>query len=239
MNNHKKSYGFSLVELAIVIVIISIIVAGVLAGQAVVNSAQLRKLYSDFVDKEIAVNAFYSKFDYLPGDFPSAYSLWGTSCNAVQATCDGDGDGLVEDNNGEWLAGWRHLSLAGLVKGDYTGVILPSALPGSEGAAISINLPKTVRDSSMSLYGSQPFGVLASKVSNGNSFYPVITYNELLSMDTKYDDGVVSFGEGKIRGQAGLISGSRENNPVFSPNCSLGSGIDEISCVVGNVTSFR
>lgn len=136
--------GFSLVELAIVLVILGLLVGGVLGGQALMHAAQLRSVTEDFNKYQSAVHAFRDKYRALPGDMPNAVRFWGaqagTTADGVDATCaalsqDADaaatgtetcnGDGNNQVYGVSWHETWRawqHLANAGLIDGQYTGV---------------------------------------------------------------------------------------------------------------------
>jgi cytochrome bd ubiquinol oxidase subunit II len=60
--------GFTLVELAISLVIIGLIVGGVLAGQGLIKAATVRSVVSDIERYNAAATTFRSKFGGLPGD---------------------------------------------------------------------------------------------------------------------------------------------------------------------------
>jgi hypothetical protein len=110
-----------------VIVIIGLIVAGVVAGQALVGQAKLRGLVADYQKYATAHNAFILQYDARPGDMDNANSYW-SGCNSGQtaAQCNGDGNGQVlrntSLNENEGLHYWQHLSLAKIINGSYSGV---------------------------------------------------------------------------------------------------------------------
>ncbi|MCX7794593.1 MAG: prepilin-type N-terminal cleavage/methylation domain-containing protein [Thermodesulfovibrionales bacterium] len=68
MRGLKNSKGFTLIELAIVLVIIGIILGAVLKGQDLIEGAKVKKIIN-FPNKwEIPIWAFYDKKGYFPGD---------------------------------------------------------------------------------------------------------------------------------------------------------------------------
>ena len=136
--------GFTLVELAIVIVIIGLVVGAITAGEEVINNQRLRTVGTDAAKYMIALNQFKQQYGYLPGDFPNATAVWGradagspvtsncaapnTTAAVGNTTCNGDGDGVITATwtaatpNHEAFRAWQHLSAAGLISGTYTGI---------------------------------------------------------------------------------------------------------------------
>lgn len=134
--------GFSLVELAIVLVILGLLVGGVMAGQSLIRASELRRVATDMQKYQIAIKSFRGKHRGLPGDTALATSYYGarggtaadgytTSCatgpSSGPATCNGNHNGIVDHGTYEMFTFWQHLSNAGLIEGAYTG------FHGSEG----------------------------------------------------------------------------------------------------------
>ncbi|MDA0782810.1 MAG: prepilin-type N-terminal cleavage/methylation domain-containing protein [Rickettsiales bacterium] len=90
----ESEKGFTLIELSIVIVIIGLIVAGVVGGQALVNQSKLRTIITELNQFKFQINTFYLEYNALPGDMPNAHSYW-PNCNsgATAVQCNGDGNG--------------------------------------------------------------------------------------------------------------------------------------------------
>jgi len=63
-----KARGFTLVELAIVLVIIGIILGAILKGQELINNAKVKRLQNDLRGLEAAIWTFYDRTGYFPGD---------------------------------------------------------------------------------------------------------------------------------------------------------------------------
>ncbi len=121
----KKEAGFTLVELAIVLVIIGLIVGGVLVGQDLIKSAEIRSFVTDFEKINAGANTFRSKYNGLPGDLLSpratTYGLEDGGTDGTDGLGDGDGSlengGTVADKQGvggENTLFWRHLGETGL-----------------------------------------------------------------------------------------------------------------------------
>jgi len=68
--NLKK--GFTLVEVAIVLIIIALIVAGVIGGQSLVNQSKIKMMISKLNQIQASTNTFLGQYNQLPGDFDSA-----------------------------------------------------------------------------------------------------------------------------------------------------------------------
>jgi len=112
--------AFSLLELSIVLVIIGLLVGGVLSGQSLIRSAELRTVSSEYTRFTTAIGAFRDKYFALPGDMSNATSFWTTG------TGNGDGDGLIENHgtltSNEISTFWVDLAFAGLIEGSYTNL---------------------------------------------------------------------------------------------------------------------
>ncbi|MEF8720682.1 MAG: prepilin-type N-terminal cleavage/methylation domain-containing protein [Candidatus Accumulibacter necessarius] len=69
MNQLKKQQsGFTLVEIAIVLVIIGLLLGGVLKGQELINSAKVKNMIGDFRTVSSLVYGYQDRFKAFPGD---------------------------------------------------------------------------------------------------------------------------------------------------------------------------
>ncbi len=112
------SKGFTLIEIAIVLVIIGLLLGGVLKGQELITGARVRNLISQQDGIKAAFFGFQDRYRALPGDYAAA----STNINGVTIT--GDGNGRIEGPNAagtyETLLAWNHLTAAGFLNGSYT-----------------------------------------------------------------------------------------------------------------------
>ncbi|HKU71092.1 MAG TPA: prepilin-type N-terminal cleavage/methylation domain-containing protein, partial [Burkholderiales bacterium] len=86
----KSQSGFTLIEIAIVLVIIGLLLGGVLKGQELITSARVRNMISTQDGIKAAYFGFLDRFRALPGDYTLA------TTNIVGATANGNGNGRIE-----------------------------------------------------------------------------------------------------------------------------------------------
>lgn len=128
--------GFSLVELSIVLVILGLLVGGILTGQNLIRSSELRSIASENDAYQAATNIFRDKYQAVPGDMVNATSFWGRADDGTFSgdctdpandvgtgtqTCNGNGDGWTRSGV-ERFRFWQHLANAGLISGSYNGI---------------------------------------------------------------------------------------------------------------------
>ncbi|WP_022855784.1 prepilin-type N-terminal cleavage/methylation domain-containing protein [Thermodesulfobacterium thermophilum] len=122
-----KVRGFTLVELAIVLVIIGIILGAIFKGQELIYNAKVKRIQSQLKELTAAFYTYYDKYGYYPGDDP-------TASNKFTGAPDGNGNGWVEggycdNNNEESCYLWRHLKYANIISGDPTDSNPTSMVP--------------------------------------------------------------------------------------------------------------
>ncbi|OED36801.1 hypothetical protein AB833_25670 [Chromatiales bacterium (ex Bugula neritina AB1)] len=115
----RKQQGFTLIEIAIVLLIIGLLLGGVMKGQSMINSARVRSIANDLTGIETAWISFQDRYRSLPGDF-------GTAATHIAAgSANGDANALV-DSEAEAGAVWQHLSSAGFISGSFDGAAVAS-----------------------------------------------------------------------------------------------------------------
>jgi prepilin-type N-terminal cleavage/methylation domain-containing protein len=101
----KSTEGFTLIELAIVLVIIGLIVGGVLVGRDLIRAAEVRATISQLEKYQTAVNTFRGKYNAIPGDMePTTAAKFGFQLAGTNGSNDvrgsfpgtGDGNGMIE-----------------------------------------------------------------------------------------------------------------------------------------------
>jgi hypothetical protein len=114
--------GFTLISMAIVLVIIGLLAGGVLVGKDLIRNAALRADIATISKYISAMNEFQMKYDCIAGDCLKA-SSFGLGTN-------GNGDGVISNYYFDAALGvlipesvdiWQHMSRAGLIEGAYDG----------------------------------------------------------------------------------------------------------------------
>jgi len=185
--------GFTLVEIAIVLVIIGLLLGGILKGQEMITQAKIKNVIADMSGVSAAMYGYQDRYRALPGDDKAA--------NRWSSADQGDGDGIISGAylsttaNDESREFWRHLRLSGFVAG--AGDDQPfNAVSGKMGVQTG-NGPAA---------GTAPTGVLAT-ASGSPPTAPVTSLimcsanlpdKIAVSVDAQMDDGVGT--TGNVRG---------------------------------------
>ncbi len=119
----KTQTGFTLVEIAIVLVIIGLLLGGILKGQELINSARVRNLADTTSGIQAAYYGFIDRFRRVPGDWDgtSAEQAIGVTMNSPGGNNNGRLDHPGGQEYGEPIALWEQLSKAGFIQGSYEG----------------------------------------------------------------------------------------------------------------------
>lgn len=184
----RKAQGFTLVEIAIVLVIIGLLLGGILKGQEMITQAKIKNVVADFSGISAAYYGYQDRYRAIPGDDPNAGGAsgrWGASTTA------GNGNGTVtgtyndSDATHETRLWWEHLRLAGFVSG--SGTQQPfNAVTGMIGVQTGSNggTPATA------------LGGFAGLIMCSANLPDKIA----IATDTQMDDGKIA--TGTVRGQA-------------------------------------
>ena len=113
----RTQAGFTLVEIAIVLVIIGLLLGGILKGQEMITQAKIKNIVADFSGVSAAYYGYQDRYRAIPGDDNGATARWGA------AVAQGNGNGQVGGKYNSAVAGdesrmwWDHLRRSGFVAG--------------------------------------------------------------------------------------------------------------------------
>lgn len=126
LKSMKQQQGFTLIEIAIVLVIIGLLVGGVLQGQELIENSRVKQAVKDMNGSAAAMFAYQDRYSRLPGDDGNAAALAARGASWTGITA-GDADGNLEIATNATFTGatesgafWQHLKAAGFISGNPT-----------------------------------------------------------------------------------------------------------------------
>lgn len=211
----NKQSGFTLIEIAIVLIIIGLLLGGVLKGQTMVKNAKIKRLAADAQGLAGATHAYVDSYWALPGD-DAAATRWGTDVRI------GNGGGTIgtgtansdrhtfapTDWRAETFYAMNHLRCAELVKGNCVTTAI------TNNATNTIALQKNavggvigVDDSSGAEVNMLPTTATTGGLTGKMVCQSNVAQSYASIYDTQFDDGV---------GTTGSILGSAANATVYT-----------------------
>jgi len=192
----KRQQGFTLVEIAIVLVIIGLLLGGILKGQEMITQAKIKNVIADFSGVSAAYHGYQDRYRAIPGDDPNADTRWTTAPAAIK----GSGNGVVDGtyNNAcpavsvvgtpESCMWWDHLRRAGFVSGN--GAQQPfNAVTGQIGVQTGNNAGGAVLGAAAGAGGFSGLIICSANLPDKIA----------IAVDTQMDDGQRL--SGSVRGQ--------------------------------------
>lgn len=244
----KWSSGFTLVELALVIVLIGLLIGGILVAMSMTATAKIEKVVHQAGQFDVGVADFQQKYQFLPGDALS-FGFQDGSGNH------GDGDGMIEDATsgsglGEAWSGeesnfWAEMSTTGDIRNSaaYTPIVngnlavdgptpnMPSVGLGIKGTGIFATNDTGEIFSSFNISGVYIIGKVTDSPGTALTFASgnigdALAPADLLALDQKMDDGNPQTGNMIAFSNAGTCfngsGGSASYNVSISdPVCSV------------------
>jgi len=103
VKNLENQKGFTLVEIAIVLVIIGLLLGGVLKGQELINSAKIKSDTDTLVSLQAATYAFQDRIGELPGEGTATTVTTTAVANQIPTTNSGtaEADNFFADLNAQ------------------------------------------------------------------------------------------------------------------------------------------
>ncbi len=207
----NKQTGFTLIELAIVLVIIGLLLGGVLRGQELINSARVKSLTRDFQNAQVFLYTYQDRFQAVPGDDNRAVAhVGGTLATTNGPTANGQigGEWDSTTQTDESYLFWEHVRLAGIA-------------PGSTTLGAAEYLPVNTSGARM---GIQTLNGITEITSFTNGSFVIcsdgILGRDALQIDTTLDDGDTGAGslQAVVSGTpgAGVAQGAIDNTAQYT-----------------------
>ena len=199
----NPSRGFTLIDIAVVLLIIGCLFGGVLKAQELVRGTKIKRFIADFRNTATMLLAYESEFKALPGDDPLAASRFpGATTASTPKGLIGNGviNGAWDTTNAtdETCLIWQHLRFAALASGS-TAVNC---------ASDSGYWPRNVAGGQIGVQSNAAFTTIAGAMPGS---FVICSKNILgkyvLSIDAALDDGNPATGSVRAIEQA-LVGGT-------------------------------
>ncbi len=202
----KANKGFSLVEIAIAVLVISLIATFSLKGKELIRTARLRAVIEQVETFRIAANNFMEKYGAIPGDLKNAKELISDSLE------NGNGNGEISSTE-DAKRFWSHLNRSGIIS-----VELVNGYPISKiGGFFSV---------SSNIAGKPGTWLILSKGTTDNrNFSGIMSTENAYYIDRSMDNGLPTEGDVQIlKGQyasSECIVGSKYNFQNKNEDCAI------------------
>jgi len=198
--------GFTLVELAIVLVIIGVILGGVIKGQELVTNARIKALYREYQQVEFAYFSYIDRYSNKPGDDNRAttavtVATGGTLENGVIEGAWNSSTATDENN-----VFWAHLRDAGF----YTDGLTPLTTIPNNTFGSNINVTTVATNGAIMGFDAGEDLVCFSSIEGDNA----------AALDAQFDDGNAT---------SGLIQGAATTD--IAAEVAYAEGTNSIVCV--------
>lgn len=181
----RGNHGFTLIEMAIVMVIVGLLLAAALKGNELITNARARNIITQQAEIRAAFYGFQDRYRALPGDYPGAIAS--RNIPNIAADIGGDGNGAISNATAnEQTIAWAHLSQAGFLSASYH-------MTAPTNAASETNTPRNVYNAYLQLIQDNNFATVTGatpaiarlNLKTGNA----VPAEVLAEIDRKVDDG--------------------------------------------------
>lgn len=231
-----REAGFTLVELAVVMIIIGLLIGGVLKGQELIANAQITSTVAQVKGIDAATTTFRDMYDSMPGDMPNPTTRL-PACTAAPCNIAGNGNRRVDGDFSnapatEERGFWSHLNAADLMTGldPAQGAVWGGESPEAEigggfhaafhGGGGGATMPN-LQGVTASDVRAGHYLALHVNPNGGVNATGFLTPNQAFRIDQKLDDGVPGTGSVMAAGAGTCINGTAYNESVPSAACNL------------------
>ncbi len=232
-SSRQSEQGFTLVELAIVMVIIGLLIGGILKGQELIANAKVSSTVSQLKGLDAALNTFQDKYNALAGDMNNTQNrlpggIAGENGNN-NGTIDPAAGAAAALNEGSYA--FAHLTRADLVSGVNiaNGAVAGGLLPqvkaggvmwlgtaGANGAAAGLPAATLSANRLYASLNGSAAAVAGAGATGG------LTPVAAAQIDRKLDDGIANTGSTQSTCGGGVVNAQGNyNENITNVSCSM------------------
>lgn len=198
-STRPSEQGFTLVELAIVMVIIGLLIGGILKGQELIANAKISGTVGQVKGLDAAMNTFYDKYAARPGLMSNATTrLAGCAAPCANVTAANYGTSLAPPAavGAAGVQAFLHLSAADLISGIDASATTPLAFGGAlptvkAGGGMWVAQTNTTAElGTTTLSPTKPYAVLNGNLTAIGGTNGALSPTTAAQIDRKLDDGV-------------------------------------------------
>jgi prepilin-type N-terminal cleavage/methylation domain-containing protein len=211
-HRRKHQSGYTLVEIAIVLVIIGLLLGGVLKGQELIYNQKVKSTYDNYRQFTAAMYGYQDRYKALPGDDAQATKRGFIPGPTDPAIADGNGDGYIAGGNNQCLVAGNsglevcqaayHLRLSGFLTGQGT---ISAEHP--LGGVVTLNAPVAA------------MGFPASFVAPTAVCWHGLPNKAAQQIDVSYDDGRATTGSMQGSADYTTLTAALPNTPSAAWTC--------------------
>lgn len=207
--------AFTLVEIAIVLLIISLLIGGVLTGRTMLNQAKITQIITEAGKITRAVESFQEIYKQLPGDMFNPDTVF--SANAINgdpSTTRGNGNDIIDNNEG--IFAFQHLALSGILQGNFNGTWTYNNMYKGPIANTAFYFVNAFNERIVLRFAKINYINANTPVAFANDrSFAALSLEDMLQLDRKFDDGIANTGN---------IRASNGTDPSLPNNCIDGTG---------------
>ena len=212
--------SFTILEMAAVLTVISLLMAASFKGKSLLDNAKLSAIMADVKSYSSKSTQFAEQYQSLPGDLANATSFWASANN-------GNGNGVI-DSSSEALSFWQHLQYAGLITGNFDGTTSFVAFDANNPSVAGGIVKSSYNGGIYSINNNASYGltIRLSGLSSSNYTTAILTPEAAYNLDKKYDDGnpnsgmIVAYSDPSLAATA-CITGGGYNFATPTASCYL------------------
>jgi len=240
---HPRQSGFSLVQIALVMVVVGLLVGGFLKGQELMTGSRVRGIIENAANAEVAFLGFMDRYHRIAGDWNAA-----DASNALGVPINGGGNDNYQLDNPpggpdvytETNAMWEQLSKAGLIGGEYAGT------PATEPTLVNNLAPLNPYGQVVVMGRTSDFLGSGGRPRLNLAFGRGLTGSVVREIDLKLDDGLPASGLVRatdadadvdyFTASSGRHWGGREpgclDTGAGDPRWAVGAAVDDCNAVI-------